>query len=193
MPFEIEAKYRLNEGSHALRQSLAEMGAKAHPGYRIVDTYLRHPSRNFAKTGEAFRIRREEDRNHLTYKAPKFKTKGVRSRPEIEVALAEGLETYEQTLAIFVAMGFDPVATLEKFREPHKLSFRNFPLSVEIDDAGEMGLFAEVEVLLEEKSQIADAEAAIKALAEQLQLTDYEPRSYLRMWLQRQEEATGAD
>jgi len=186
MPFEIEAKYRLAQGAEALRALLRERGAVAIEGFRIVDTYLRHPSRDFAKTGEAFRIRREGDRNHLTYKAPKFKSEGVRSRPEIEVELAGDPATYEQTLAMFVAMGFDPVATLDKFRQPNKIEWNGQKLKVEIDDAGELGLYAEIEVLLENQNEVPAAEAAIKALAAELGLTEYEPRSYLRMWLERQ-------
>jgi adenylate cyclase class 2 len=77
------------------------------------------------------------------------------------------------------------VATLQKFRQPNKLTYQGMPLSVEIDDAGELGLFTEVEVLLDDQSQVAAAESAIKALAAELNLTDYEPRSYLRMWLER--------
>jgi adenylate cyclase class 2 len=121
----------------------------------------------------------------LTYKARKFKTEGIRSRPEIEVELAGDRTTFEQTLAMFTAMGFKPVATLQKFRQPNKLTYQGMPLSVEIDDAGELGLFTEVEVLLDDQSQVAAAESAIKALAAELNLTDYEPRSYLRMWLER--------
>jgi adenylate cyclase class 2 len=186
MPFEIEAKYRLSQGSEALRTKLASLGAMSKPGFQIVDTYLRHPSRDFAKTGEAFRIRREGDRNHLTYKAPKLKTEGVRTRPEIEVQLAGDDETWRQTLDMFVAMGFEPVATLRKFREPHKIAFTDLALSVEIDDAGELGQFVEIEAMIDDPDQVALAENAIKLLAAKLNLTDYEPRSYLRMWLERQ-------
>ncbi len=186
MPFEIEAKYRLSHGAEQLRTQLSERGAKALAGFEIVDTYLRHPARDFAKTGEAFRIRREGDRNHLTYKAPKFKSEGVRSRPEIEVELAGDPATYEQTLAMFVAMGFTPVATLRKFRQPNKIEWNGQKLKVEIDDAGELGLYAEVEVLLDDQADVPAAEAAIKSLAAELGLTEYEPRSYLRMWLERQ-------
>ncbi|MBI1324588.1 class IV adenylate cyclase [bacterium] len=185
MPFEIEAKYRLSLGAETLRSALNDHGAVPLPGFVIIDTYLRHPSRDFAKTGEAFRIRREGDRNHLTYKAPKFKTVGVRSRPEIEVELAGDDATYDQTLAMFTAMGFEPVATLRKHRQPNKIEWQNQRLKVEIDDAGELGLFAEVEVLLEDQADVPAAEAAIKSLAAALGLTDYEPRSYLRMWLER--------
>jgi len=184
MPFEIEAKYRLSQGADSLRNKLTEHGAQAVPGFVIIDTYLRHPARDFAKTGEAFRIRREGDRNHLTYKAPKFNTEGVRSRPEIEVELAGDDTTYEQTLAMFTAMGFEPVATLRKFRQPHKIDWNGQRLKVEIDDAGELGLYAEVEVLLDDQAEVPAAEAAIKSLAAALGLADYEPRSYLRMWLE---------
>ena len=54
-----------------------------------------------------------------------------------------------------------------------------------LDNAGELGYFAEVELVIEDPSEVAEAELLIKALAAELGLTQYEPKSYLRMWMER--------
>lgn len=186
MSLEIEAKYRLSDSGQALRAGLDRFNAQSRPGYIVSDTYLRHPARDFAKTGEAFRIRREADAVHLTYKGPKQPTEGVKTRQEIEIGLAATDDIQTQALAMFQAMGFTEVLTVEKFRTPFYLDFQGWPLTVVLDDARELGCFAELELVVEDASCVKAAESSIKELGQLLGLTDYEPRSYLRMWLERQ-------
>lgn len=185
MSFEIESKFRLPDQGQALTTALSNHGAVAKPGYLVCDTYLRHPARDFAATGEAFRIRREAGRNMLTYKGPKSGSAGVKTRTEIEFGIDSGDVVYEQARALTTALGFTEVLTVEKFRTPFKVMFKGRELMVVLDNACELGHFAEVETIVETSQEQAAAEAAIKALAAELGLTDSEPRSYLRMWLER--------
>lgn len=185
MAIEVEAKYRLNDGADGLRQRLLEKKATARLGFVVADTYLRHPARDFAHTGEAFRIRREADRTCLTYKGPKQKAEGVKTREEIEFGLEAGDTVYTQALAMFTAMGFSEVLTVEKFREPFEIRFGSTDVTVVIDNAGELGFFAEIELVLEDRTDPATAESNIRTIAAELGLTDYEPKSYLRLWLER--------
>jgi len=185
MAIEVEAKYRLNDGADTLRQHLFQKNAAGRPDYEVADTYLRHPSRDFAQTGEAYRIRREGGRTCLTYKGPKQKAVGVKTREEIEFGLEPDDSVYPQALAMFTAMGFTEVLTVRKFREPFELRFGSTDATIVIDDAGELGFFAEIELVLEDGADPATAEATIRAIAGELGLTDYEPKSYLRLWLER--------
>ena len=184
MSIEVESKYRLTDSGQLLRERLDLLGAKGAGCKLIADTYLRHPARDFAQTGEAFRIRREGDTTCLTYKGPKTKADGVKTREEIEIALADAEDVYDQAVAMFTALGFTEVLTIEKFRESFEIVWNDRTVKVLLDDAHELGIFAEVELVLEDGVDPATAEATIKSIATELGLTQYEPRSYLRMWLE---------
>lgn len=185
MSFEIESKFRLADEGQALKARLEGLGATGGRGFIVSDTYLKHPSRDFAITGEAFRIRREAGRNCLTYKGPKSKSEGVKSRAEIEFEIAEGDGTFEQARAMMTSLGFTAVLTVEKFRTPFQLHYQGHDVTVVIDNAHELGHFAEVELVVATPGDQPRAEAMIKAVAAALGLAEYEPRSYLKMWLER--------
>lgn len=185
MAFEIESKYRLADQGEVLRLELARLGAISAAGFVVADTYLSHPSRDFSATGEAFRIRREGRCNLMTYKGPKMAAVGVKTRTEIEIGLTEGSASFDDAKSMFIAMGFTEVLTVKKFRTPFKLDYQGWEIAVVLDDAGELGYFAEVETVIEDPSEVEVAEVRIKALAAELGLTQYEPKSYLRMWLER--------
>ncbi len=67
--WEVEQKFRLSE-LESLRRRLLEMGAIAKETEDQVDTYLRHPCRDFRATDEALRIRRIQGNALVTYKGP---------------------------------------------------------------------------------------------------------------------------
>ncbi len=54
-----------------------------------------------------------------------------------------------------------------------------------VDQAETLGDFAEVETLVADEPTCAAAQAAVLALAHELGLTELEPRSYLRMILEK--------
>ncbi len=82
------------------------------------------------------------------------------------------------------ALGFHPVATVRKTRRTFHLVRGGRPMEVVLDRAEALGDFAEVEALADDRS-LAEAQAAVLALARELGLTKVEPRSYLRMLLER--------
>ncbi|MHC5537373.1 class IV adenylate cyclase [Singulisphaera rosea] len=182
MAFEVEVKYR-TKGHEALARRLVELGATAEAEIPQADTYLSHPSRDFAETNEAFRIRRSGDSNRITYKGPRH-SGPTKTREEIEVAFAEGSSSYDQLLRLFKNLGFVPVAEIRKTRIAFHLSVQGRNLEVALDVAEGLGTFAEVEVLAESKEALPDAQAAVLALAHEVGLTEVEPRSYLRMFLE---------
>lgn len=182
MSLEIEQKFRTSshlpiiERLHALN---SEEGASLDQ----EDVYLRHPSRDFAQTHEAFRIRRIGTMNVLTYKGPK-RAGPTKTREENEIAFAHGPEMAEQMLRLFRSLGFEPFATIRKVRTPFHVTFQSFALEVALDEAEGIGSFVEVEAIVNDEGHLKDAQRAVVELARTLGLTDLEPRSYLRMALE---------
>lgn len=181
MGYEVEVKFRAADHDD-LRRRLVALGAEPGPVVEQLDGYLAHPSRDFAASNEAFRIRRAGTSNRITYKGPKAQGP-TKTREEIEVPFADGPEALADLSRLFDRLGFRPVATVRKSRTPFHLLFMGRPMEVALDLAEGLGSFAEVETLAE-PDDLPAAQAAVLALAEALGLTEVEPRSYLRMLLE---------
>ena len=182
MGFEIEVKFRVAD--HAdLERRLRERGLSPEVTVEHQDAYLAHPSRDFAQSGEAFRIRSEGALNRITYKGVK-RGGPTKTREEIEVEFAAGAEAREQLARAFEHLGFRPVAVVRKRRAEYHLEFQGRAMIVALDLAESLGTFAEVETLVEAETDLPAAQKAVLALAESLGLTEVEPRSYLRMLLE---------
>jgi len=184
MGFEVELKHRASDHADLVRRLLA-LGAKSSPEIDQEDVYLQHPSRDFAQTNEAFRLRRIGDSNRITYKGPRH-TGPTKTREEIEVAFQEGPVAYEQLLRLFGNLGFQPVAAVRKQRRLFHLGYRGHSVEVALDVAEDLGAFAEVETYVETEAELTEAQNTVVALSRELGLNDIEPRSYLRMVLERQ-------
>jgi adenylate cyclase class 2 len=182
MGFEIEIKFRVADHND-LRRRLADRGIEPEATVDHEDAYLAHPSRDFAVTGEAFRIRGEGSKNRITYKGPKLGGP-TKTREEIEVAFAEGDEAREQLGRAFELLGFRPVAVVRKRRTEYHLESGGRPMAVSLDLAEGLGAFAEVETLVESEADLPGAQQAVVATARELGLMEVEPRSYLRMFLE---------
>jgi adenylate cyclase, class 2 len=183
MSFEVEQKFR-TAGHHDTVMRLTAMGADATAPVEQVDAYLNHPCRDFATSGEALRIRRVGDRNAITYKGPKL-AGPTKTRPEYEVAFAEGPRPLDALLQVLLALGFRPVAEIRKVRTPYQLTIQGRSLEVALDEVEGLGTFVEVETLAADQADLPAAQAAVVTLSRTLGLTEYEPRSYLRMVLER--------
>jgi adenylate cyclase class 2 len=185
MGYEVEIKFRCPDHA-ALAARLEALGATPGPEIEQADAYLSHPSRDFAATNEALRIRREGDLNRVTYKGPKHPGP-TKTREEIEIPFQGGPEGFEGTSRLFEALGFKPVAVVRKRRTPHHIHFQGREMEVTLDLAEELGPFVEVEALAADTADLPAAQAAVQALAAELGLTDadVERRSYLRMLLER--------
>src|SRR5262245_18809924 len=114
MSYEVEVKYRLADRD-GLERRLLERGAVRQPTIVQEDTYLSHPSRDFAFTNEALRLRRVNDENRITYKGPR-RSGPTKTREEIEIPVARGEDGWQQLLRLFARLGFHPVATIRKAR-----------------------------------------------------------------------------
>ncbi len=182
MGYEVEVKYRSVD--HALlERRLIALGAARSHSVRQADIYLKHPSRDFAMTGEAFRVRSVGVENRITYKGPR-KPGPTKTRKEIEIRFADGEEAASQLLGLFDLLGFQPAATVRKSRTSFVLERAALSLEVVLDRAEGLGDFAEIETLAPSEADLPAAQAAVLALAAELALTEVEPRSYLRMTLE---------
>lgn len=181
------------------RRRLGALGAVASAAVVQSDAYFNHPSsnqpssdaepsRDFAVTDQALRVRTVGDDAVVTYKGPRrqgTQRGGVaKTRFELELPLAPG--TAEGWRELLIRLGFFPVATVRKTRTPHALQRDGRRFEVTIDEVEGLGVYAEVETLAEEVD-LATAETAVVNLAAELGLTDSEPRSYLEMLLGRLE------
>ena len=190
MGYEVEVKYRLVDHDQ-LERRLADRGAVREPEITHEDIYLSHPSRDFAASNEAFRIRRIGTENRITYKGPRL-SGPTKTREEIEIAVAPGEGAFNQLLRLFENLGFRPIGTVRKSRTPFRLNHEGRAVEVVLDRAVGLGDFAEIEALAATEPELPAARAAVLALAQELGLTEVEPRSYLRMLLEPDKAREGA-
>ncbi|MBB3208202.1 adenylate cyclase class 2 [Rhodopirellula rubra] len=191
--FEIEQKYRVSDRKE-LTERLAAEDAVFVSENENRDTYYNHPCRDFVETGEALRVRREDDIPMVTYKGTR-RPGLVKAREELEWRLDPGDTDGTHMERLLTVLGFREVATVTKRRETYRLGSAETAMTITIDSVeslrhdGDPGLFAEIECVLPtatpDDSEIETARARVSGLARKLGLTDPESRSYLRMQLER--------
>jgi len=177
---EIENKYPVTDFPR-LEKALAKLGAQPAVDRQDADHYFNAPDRDFAQTDEAFRIRRIGTHNHVTYKGPKI-DRETKTRKEIEVPFAGGDEAAAKMIDLFTHLGYRPVAVVRKRRRTLELEREGFDLEICLDEVEQVGTFAEIEIVAEEK-RFEAAKAVIQKLAVELGLGATERRSYLQMQL----------
>lgn len=171
---EIELKYR-SPGNEKIEKALVKLGAKQISSGPMEDIYFAHPSRDFGKTDEALRLRKQGDSAELTYKGPRIHADGAKAREEITLKTDNPLTTQR----IVERLGFKESYVLRKTRTSYLLD----KLRIEIDDVEGLGEYVELEVLTEspERSkQLLDLARA------ELGLEKLEPRTYLEMIIEKQ-------
>ena len=99
--------------------------------------------------------------------------------------------SFERLLKLLENLGFRPIATVRKRRETFHLAFHDHELEIALDTAEGLGPFAEIEALARGEADLPAAQKAVLTLAGCLGLTEVEPRSYLRMVLEKQAASPG--
>lgn len=178
MALEVEMKFPIDDPA-AVGARLAEAGIVLGEPVAQIDEYFQHPSRDFAATDEAFRLRRIADAAFVTYKGPKLDAQ-TKTREEIEVPLAPGSEPWEQFTAMLLHLGFLPAGTVVKERRTGRAFNHGREIEVAWDAIVLLGEFLELEVVAEADEADA-ARDAVQALAASLGLTHSERRSYLEL------------
>jgi adenylate cyclase, class 2 len=182
MKYEVEQKFRLAEPA-ALEARLRALGVALEAPIEQADRYFAHPSRDFAATDEALRIRSSGDRNWVTYKGPKI-DRTTKTRRELELPIEPGDSGAARFAELLAALGFTPVATVRKRRSKAMFDWHREHVEIVLDDVEGLGRFCELEISAD-SARLDSARAALSELAHELGLTDVERRSYLEMLLAR--------
>lgn len=181
MQFEVERKYRAID-PQAILARLAELGGKPGEAELQTDCYYAHPSRDFAATDEALRLRRAGAANRITYKGPKVGAEG-KTRRELELELPPGDDALANFGRLLEALGFRSVATVEKRRRKAQFNWQGQEVEASLDEVEGLGSFVELELSADDDG-LAQAEAALASLAASLPLGESERRSYLELLLE---------
>lgn len=185
MHYEVEQKFRCDDLDRVGEQ-LAALGASAGETVEQSDCYYKHPVRDFAKTDEAFRLRRAGARNFMTYKGPKIDAT-TKSRYEEEVRLADGEPAHRSCDAILRHLGFERVAEVSKRRRTLHLRLDGLSIEAALDDVEQIGSFVELEISVDaagvENAELETAKRVLADLAGELGLGAPERRSYLELLL----------
>lgn len=178
---EIEMKFRVDDFA-AIVACLTRWQASPEPRHEEADHYYNAPDRDFAKTDEAFRLRRIGDVNLITYKGPK-QPGPTKTRTEIEIPLHEGNAVAADFLRLLEHLGYRGNTVVRKQRTSYGFRRGAFDMHVCLDEVDQLGRFVEVEIVAPPENRDA-AQQEILTAAQELGLTRYEPRSYLRMVLE---------
>lgn len=183
MKYEVEQKFRLTEPASEVIQRITALGAERGGEIQQADHYFNHPVRDFRTTDEALRIRSVGDQNWLTWKGPKIDSE-TKTRREIEPALGAGKQTAEQLADILSILGFHSVAVVRKSRKSFILNHNCRTFEFVVDQVDGVGEFVEIELSADDED-LADAQTALKALSQEIGLTQIERRSYLALLLEK--------
>ena len=192
--YEVELKFPVPD-TRAIEQRLATLAARWHEPVDQIDRYFNHPGRDFARTDEALRLRRNGDEVVITWKGPRIDT-ATKTRREIELPLAVELpppaataQPAEVAIArwtdLLEALGFRSVATVAKRRRHASVAWQGREVDVALDSVAGLGEFLELELQASEE-EIAQARACLESLARELGCGNPERRSYLELLLESQ-------
>jgi adenylate cyclase, class 2 len=178
--FEVEQKFQVDAANNLLAR-VAALGGEFGPPANQIDNYYAHPSRDFAQTDEALRIRRVDDEAYVTYKGAKI-DQVTKTRRELELPLAGGPEGAERFAELLEVLGFRPVVTVVKQRRHAIVRWCDRDVEVALDDVAEVGLFIELELQADE-GDVPLARDCLASLANELGVARNERRSYLELLL----------
>ncbi len=167
---EVEIKAKIDDANEFIKM-IEGMGARFIKEKLEVDWYFNHPCRDFAETDEALRIRSD---NTLTYKGPKV-DKLTKSREEHYISFNSAGDMKK----ILLDLGFKEVAKVEKRRKYYTFE----DLTVCVDSVKDLGSYVEIECI----GEYQPCKEKVIALANKLNIKNFERKSYLELVLQRGE------
>jgi adenylate cyclase, class 2 len=178
MSYEVEMKFPAGDPA-ALESRLAQFGAEISSPQVEVDVYFAHPGRDFAKTDEAFRIRRKGTSNFITYKGPKIAA-ATKTRREIDLPLTPGEASAQAWTELVEALGFTPAGEVRKSRRKAHVDWHGRRVEISLDEVASLGVYVELE-LVTDADGLDAARQCVVSLAETLGLEGSERRSYLEL------------
>jgi adenylate cyclase class 2 len=182
MTFEVEQKFHVDDVAE-LEHRLTEMGAVEQRREEHSDTYYNHPNRDFAESREALRVRRIDGVPLVTYKGTKLPGE-IKARLELEWRLDPGDPDGNCMEKLLQMLSFRRVAVVEKRRRHYSMPAEWADIGVMIDEVPSLGMFAEIELIARDSSEIEIARERIGRLSELIGLQRSEARSYLSLFLE---------
>lgn len=186
--YEVEQKFRVADPG-VLERRLVALAARFREPVEQVDRYFSHPCRDFARTDEAFRIRRVGDDVAVTWKGPRVDS-ATKTRREMELGLAEaeplpggprgGQATLDRWTELLEALGFRRVRDVAKRRRSARVPWQGTEVEVALDSVEGLGDFVELE-LQAAQGEVPQAIACLGSLARELGCDGAERRSYLEL------------
>ena len=170
---EIEIKAFCDNHEEIINKIIS-LGGNLYAKLHEKDIYFKHPSRDFRKTDEAFRVRIENERTLLTYKGPRIGGK-TKTRVEHEIEF----DDLNSMLDILNSLGFEIAYEIIKNRIIYKIK----DIDICIDKVEGIGNFVELEKRGNDREQ---TERELFGIAENLGLTRFERKSYLELKLEKQ-------
>lgn len=183
MSYEVELKFALDDAAAVLAQLDKLQATKGTP-VEQRDRYFNHPLRDFAKTGEALRLRTVGERGCLTYKGPLIDTR-TKTRREIEIPIGRRPADASRFAEILDILGFHEVRTVQKTRLVYKLFWEDRNIELAFDEVVGLGTYLEIETAADE-SDCAAAGDSILRFAGQLGLRQPIRKSYLTLLLEKE-------
>jgi adenylate cyclase class 2 len=182
MQLEIEQKFAVADRAK-IRQTMESLGATFEAPVNQIDLYFRHPTRDFAKTDEALRLRQVGTENCITYKGPKIDSE-TKTRRELELPLEGGKDSLDSWTELLEVLGFVQVRDVRKTRVPGKIIWEGSEIGLALDEVTELGIYLELEVLADE-GEFQSSKRKLLSLAQKLGLEHPERRGYLDLLLSR--------
>jgi adenylate cyclase class 2 len=180
MVYEVELKFPLDDAASVIDR-IERLGATRGETVEQRDHYFAHPSRDFAQTDEALRLRSIGSANCITYKGPRL-DEATKTRRELEVPFETGPEAAARMADLLRSLGFREVRAVAKRRQVFSLIWRDREFSLDLDSVEGLGEFLEIETLAGQNDWTEARDAAL-ALAAKLGLDRSERRSYLQLLL----------
>lgn len=186
--YEVEVKFSVADRATLERQLLG-LAARFREPVEQVDRYFAHPSRDFARTDEALRLRSVGHDGAITWKGPRLDS-ATKTRREIELPLAsvaasvpgEPPTTMERWTELLAALGFRRVLEVTKQRVSARVLWQGVEVDVALDRVAGLGEFVELELQARE-GEVPLAQVCVMSLSKELQCGSPEKRSYLEMLL----------
>ena len=183
MTLEVELKFKLADARQLLLE-LAKLKAVHCSDDSQSDHYYNHPSRDFSKTDEAFRVRVQRKTACLTYKGPRLDQE-TKTRREIEVDLADAETSVRDAESLFENLGFRSVGKVVKQRKTYQVMWESRQVTLTLDDVEGLGSFIEIELVVDESDWKA-AKVCLLSFASRLGLESAIHTSYLELLLESQ-------
>lgn len=187
--YEVEIKCPVADRA-AVEQRLVGLAARFREPVLQVDRYFAHPCRDFARTDEALRLRRDGDDVAITWKGPRVDA-ATKTRREIELPLTASAASsaagaadreIDRWTELLESLGFRPVATVSKHRRSVRVTWHGTEVDVALDHVAGLGDFVELELQARE-GELPVAQACLETLAAELGCQMRERRSYLELLL----------